>query len=53
MEWGKGARGKKSPRDREEEGGGGLGVGSVPTVTVTLVQTLFAVVKRRIMKTPT
>lgn len=26
MEWGKGARGKKSPRDREE-GGGGVGGG--------------------------
>ena len=33
--------------------GMGRGGGSVPTVTVTLLQTLFAVVKRRMMKNPT
>ena len=41
---------------RERGGTGLLGKGrggSVPTDTVTLFQTLFAVVKRRMMKNPT
>ena len=48
LRWGKGAEGKKSPRNGE--GGGGEGV---PTVTVPLFQTLFNVVKRRMIKNPT
>ena len=36
-----------------EQVSSGWGGGSVPTVTVTLFQTLFAVVKRRMMKNPT
>ena len=41
--------GQESAGEQVSSGWGGGG-GSVPTVTVTLFQTLFAVVKRRMMK---